>query len=156
MSVSDELLTEVLAAHADHLNDGGDSTEEYLAMFPASRDELAPLMHLAKQLRRLLAPVEPRPAFVEQLGGSLLEAAQARLPAPPGWRDRLIVVPQWPERFWGLPELMRLPGAEKRAVLVRAAAGGAGLAAAGVAAYMLRDRFFGEEAGTTASSGPQG
>lgn len=143
--MTDELLTEVLAAHADHLNEGGDHTEMYLLMFPAMREELAPLLFLAEQLKRRLAPVQARPAFVEALEENLRRAAQERLPAPPGWRERLVVAPHWSgERLWSMPGFIRLPAFEKRRVLMGAAAGGAGLAAAGVAAYMLRDRFFSE------------
>ena len=58
------------------------------------------------------------------------------------------MIPQWPERLGGLPGFGRLPALEKRHVIV-GAAGGAGLAAAGVAAYMLRDRLFGGEPGNS-------
>lgn len=144
--MTDELLTEVLAAHADHLNEGGDNTEMYLLMFPAMRDELAPLLYLAEQLKYRLAPVQARPAFVEALGANLRKVAQDRLTAPVGWRERFVIPSHWPgERFRSVPGFIRLSALEKRRVLM-GAAGGAGLAAAGVAAYVLRDRFFGETA----------
>ncbi len=143
--MADELLTEVLAAHADHLNEGGDNTEMYLLMFPAMREELASLLFLAEQLKHRLAPVQPRPEFVEALEESLRRMAREQLPASLGWRERLVVAPHWPgERLWSVPGFIRLPAFEKRRVLMGAAAGGAGLAAAGVAAYVLRDRLFSE------------
>ncbi|RME44860.1 MAG: hypothetical protein D6791_12165 [Chloroflexi bacterium] len=132
--MKEELLIEVLAAHADHLNTGGDHTQAYLAMFPEDRETLAPLLELATQVKMVLAPVEIPPRFRAQLRSALVQAADGLL-STPAWRSRL------PERILDLPVFTRLPSPPKRQVLVRAAAGGAGLAAAGVAAYMLHERF---------------
>ncbi|MFQ5594319.1 MAG: hypothetical protein ACE5HA_09240 [Anaerolineae bacterium] len=137
----DELLIEVLAAHADHLNEGGDHTPTYLAMFPEDRGTLEPLLELATLLKWALTPVQVPSAFRVQLRTELVQAADALLSAS-AWRSRLIFPPRLPERILDLPVSMRLPGTPDRQVLVKAAAGGAGLAAAGVAAYMLHERFF--------------
>ena len=137
----DELLIEVLAAHADHLNEGGDHTPTYLAMFPEDQETLAPLLELATQVKLALAPVRMSPAFRVQLHAALVRAANELSPAS-AWRLRLAFPPRLPERILDLPVFMRLPGPPGRQVLVRAAAGGAGLAAAGVAAYVLHERFF--------------
>lgn len=143
--MKEELLIEVLVAHADHLNaDGDDSTDTYLAMFPEDRETLAPLLELATQLRLVLAPVEMPPAFRKQLHAALVQTADEFLPAS-ARRSRFSIRSRLPERLTELPVFMRLPSPPDRQILVRAAAGGAGLAAAGVAAYMLHDRFFSEE-----------
>lgn len=140
----DELLIELLAAHADHLNEGGNHTQTYLAMFPEDQDTLAPLLELATQLKMILAPVKMPPAFRAQLQTALVQAADGLSPAA-AWRSRLVFPPRLPVRLLDLPVFTRLPGPPDRQVWVRAAAGGAGLAAAGVAAYVLHERFFSEE-----------
>ncbi|MFQ5340527.1 MAG: hypothetical protein ACE5F6_03160 [Anaerolineae bacterium] len=137
----DELLVEVLAAHADHLNEGGDHTLTYLAMFPEDRETLAPLLELATLLKLALSPAKVSPGFRARLRAELVQTADGLLPAS-AWRSRLSFPPRLPERIFELPVFMRLPGPPDRQVLVRAAAGGAGLAAAGVAAYVLHERFF--------------
>lgn len=137
----DELLIEVLAAHADHLNEGGDHTLTYLAMFPEDRETLAPLLELATFLKLALSPARVSPAFRARLRAELVQTAEGLSPAS-AWRRRLTFTPRLPERISELPVSMRLPGPPDRQVLVRAAAGGAGLAAAGVAAYVLHERFF--------------
>ena len=137
----EELLTEVLAAHADHLNEGHDFTPTYLVMFPEDRETLAPLLELATDLKKILAPVKMPAASREQLCTELVKAAE-ELSLVSAWRSRLVFPTGWPERIPELPISMRLPGPPSRQALVRAAAGGAGLAAAGVAAYMLHGRFF--------------
>jgi hypothetical protein len=137
----DELLTEVLAAHADHLNQGGENTATYLAMFPQYEETLIPLFTLATQLKAMLVPVEPPLAFREELHSELLGTAADSLPISP-WRARLSFRPRLPERLLDLPIYFRLPGPPDRQTLMRAAAGGAaGLAAAGVAAYVLHSRW---------------
>jgi len=137
----DELLIEVLAAHADHLNEGGDNTLTYLAMFPEDRETLAPLLELATLLKLALSPVEVSPGFRARLRAELVQTADGLLPVS-AWRSRLSFPPRLPERIFEMPVFMRLPGPPDRQILVRAAAGGAGLAAAGVAAYVLHERFF--------------
>ncbi len=138
--MENDLLVELLAAHADHLNLGGEQTETYLSMFPEQRETLAPLFYLATQLKAALAPAHPSLTFQEALLTALLESAQATSPAQPWWSK----LGQWahlPGRLVGLPAAIRLPHSPGRQMLVRAAAGGAGLAAAGVAAYVLHGRF---------------
>ncbi|MBS1254028.1 MAG: hypothetical protein MAG451_03084 [Anaerolineales bacterium] len=142
--MNDELLLEVLAAHADHLNEAEDHTQIYLDMFPENRETLLPLFELACELEVILAPVEAPPAFRDQLHIALAQTAAGLLPIS-DWRTRLSIRPRLPERLLELPVFMRLPTTPDRQVLVRAAAGGAGLAAAGVAAYVIHDRFFEQE-----------
>lgn len=137
----DELLIEVLAAHADHLNEGGNHTLTYLAMFPKDRETLAPLLELATLLKLALSPARVSPGFRARLHAELVQTADGLLPTS-AWRSRLSFPPRLPERIFELPVFVRLPGPPDRQALVRAAAGGAGLAAAGVAAYVLHERFF--------------
>lgn len=143
-------IDDILARHADDLHAGDERTEVYLAMYPEYRDELLPLFHLARELHQLLGPVGAPNLFRNQLRAALLNAAahSAASLDRPWWAIR----PRLQERLADLPVLTRLPEAPQRQVLVRAAAGGAGLAAAGVAAYVLHGRFFGEE--TPASPTP--
>lgn len=136
----DELLIEVLVAHADHLNEEGDHTQTYLAMFPEDRETLAPLLELATQVKVVLAPVKMPPAFRAQLHTALLQAAE-NISSTSAWRSRLVIWPRLPERLQNFPLFERLPTPPGRRILVGAAAGGAGLAAAGVAAYMLHEHF---------------
>ncbi len=150
--MNEELLIEVLAAHAEHLNAEEDHTQTYLEMFPEDEEALLPLFTLARDLKTVLAQAEMSPAFREQLYAALVQAAEDILPAPV-WRSRLPSRPRLPERILDLPVFVRLPAAPDRQVLVRAAAGGAGLAAAGVAAYVLRERFFSEETPITPVGG---
>lgn len=150
--MNNELLIEVLAAHADHLNEEKDHTQTYLDMFPEDRESLLPLLRLAHDLKAILAPIEAPPAFREQLQISLMQRAEELLPISV-WRSRLTMRPRLPERLPDLPAFTRLPSAPDRQVLVRAAAGGAGLAAAGVAAYVLHERFFSEEPGAAPLQG---
>ena len=137
----DELISEILAAHADHLNQENTTTETYLSMFPDDRDSLAPLLELAAQLKSVLAPASMTADSRDQLQAELLETGTDIL-SDSTWRSRINIRSRLPERLSELPVLLRFPDPPGRQTLVRAAAGGAGLAAAGVAAYVIRDRFF--------------
>jgi hypothetical protein len=138
--MGDELLSEVLAAHADHLNLGGENTETYLAMFPEHRETLGPLFKLASHLKRMLAPEVPPAAYQEQLLTALLQIANESS-STSSWQSRLNFWPGLSEQILGLSGSIRLPQPRARQMLVRAAAGSAGLAAAGVAAYALYGRL---------------
>ena len=61
-------IEDILSAQADRLNQG----KRDLAAPPEGLDELAMLMQLAEQTQRVLAPVEPSPAFVNHLGRQLV------------------------------------------------------------------------------------
>lgn len=138
-----DTLTDILARHADALHAGDEQAEVHVARYPEYRDELLPLFQLARELDQLLEPVGAPLVFRNQLRAELVGAAVRSAAGldRPWWAIR----PRLQERLADLPVLIRLPEAPQRQVLVRAAAGGAGLAAAGVAAYVLHGRFFGEE-----------
>jgi hypothetical protein len=141
--MTDKLIADILMRHADALQEGDDEAEVYLAMSPEQRAELLPLLQLARELDQLLAPVDAPDLFRAGLRAALLDAAAE--PAATLDRPWWAIRPRLQERLSDLPVLIRLPEAPERQVLVRAAAGGAGLAAAGVAAYMLHGRFFAAE-----------
>ncbi len=72
------MITEVLAAHADQLRQGLANPDTYLAMFSNYKDELASLLGVAEAISRVLVPVEPAAAFREDLRKGLLAAARQR------------------------------------------------------------------------------
>ncbi len=73
--MKDRIAAEILAAHADRLNQG----YQGLAAVPAIKAEqgssLYPLMRLAERVQGALVPVQPDPAFVRQLGKQLAATA---------------------------------------------------------------------------------
>jgi hypothetical protein len=71
------VASEILAAHADRLNQGEDASEEYIRLLPEA-EELAHLMALAARVKTALAPVAPVPRFREELRRDLLAAARQR------------------------------------------------------------------------------
>ena len=74
--MSIDLMTEILAAHADQLNKSKSvQTDTFLAAFPGTHDELAPLLDVAARVKRTLKPVKPEPAFRTRLHDGLLMAA---------------------------------------------------------------------------------
>jgi hypothetical protein len=119
--MSDHVVVEVLAAHADHLTSDGPESDDYLKLFPAYRAELKPLLKIAERVRAALVPVRPSPAFEAGLKQDLLEAAIQRAE----------------ER----EEKKRVSFLRRRGVLIGAAAVGSVLSVAGiVAALLLRQR----------------
>ncbi len=71
-----DLVTELLAAHADRLNkNGGVANDAVLAASPQDREELASLMEIAARVKQTLKPVEPAPAFRSRLHDGLMLAA---------------------------------------------------------------------------------
>jgi len=119
--MSDNVVVEVLAAHADQLMGDGVESEEYLNLFPAYRAELTPLLRVAEQIKSALVPVAPSPAFEAGLKKDLLGAAIKRAE----------------ER----EEKRRVSVLRRRGVLIGAAAVGSALSVAGiVAALLLRQR----------------
>lgn len=94
--MDERTLTEILAAHADQLVQGKGREAEYLALFPGSREELAPLLELAQRLKDTLASVQPRQAFRRRLHQELLATARQRLAATlprerPRWRQPWVI-----------------------------------------------------------------
>ena len=76
--MADKEWIEILATHADKLNAGAKEEAEYLTTLPEHQDMLQPLLALARRVKDALAPVEPDPAFRENLRLSLLAAAHQR------------------------------------------------------------------------------
>ncbi|HBY98765.1 MAG: hypothetical protein M5U01_05390 [Ardenticatenaceae bacterium] len=72
--MDDDLVTEILAAHADRLAAGETGQAgTFLALFPARAADLEPLLRLAEDVARLLRPVYvPDPTFRAELKGDLL------------------------------------------------------------------------------------
>ena len=119
--MSDNVVVEVLAAHADHLMDDGPESEDYLNLFPAYRAELTPLLEIAERVKAALVPVTPSPAFEAGLKQDLLEAAIQRAEEK--------------------EEKKRVSFLRRRGVLIGAAAVGSALSVAGIiAALLLRQR----------------
>jgi hypothetical protein len=92
--MDERTLTEILAAHADHLNRGGNGAD-YLVMFADHRDQLEPLLALAERVKGVLVPLQVSPAFRDQLRRDLTAAAQGRKglsqPARPNHRLELFI-----------------------------------------------------------------
>jgi hypothetical protein len=106
---------EILAAHADRLNQGLRGTAAYPQMTSKQRHVLAPLLYLAEILAEALVLVEPSPSFVQKLGQELALAAT---------RSQLSLL----ERY-------------RKAILVGAATLGSALSVVGlVLLYLLRQR----------------
>ncbi len=122
--MSDNVVVEVLAAHADHLIGDGESgagSKEYLDLLPAYQAELTPLLGIAERVKAALVPVEPSRAFEAGLKQDLLAAAIKRAEEK--------------------EDKKRVSFLRRRGVLIGAAAVGSVLSVAGiVAALLLRQR----------------
>jgi hypothetical protein len=119
--MSDNVVVEVLAAHADQLAGHGAGSEDYLNLFPTYQAELAPLLQIAERVKTVLVPVIPATAFQAGLQQDLMAAAIKR--AEEQEKSRRV-------------SLLR-----RRGVLIGAAAVGSALSVAGiVAALLLRQR----------------
>ncbi len=122
--MSDNIVVEVLAAHADHLmgDEAGEAgSKDYLDLFPDYRAELTPLLGIAERVKAVLVPVTPSPAFEAGLKQDLLAAAIKRAEEE--------------------EEKKRVSFLRRRGVLIGAAAVGSALSVAGiVAALLLRQR----------------
>ncbi len=74
--MSIDLVTELLAAHADQLNrNDARASDSVLAAFPQDREELASLMQVAARVKQTLKPVTPASAFRSRLHDGLMLAA---------------------------------------------------------------------------------
>ena len=119
--MSDNVIVEVLAAHADQLAGNGADGEDYLNLFPTYRAELAPLLGIAERLKAALIAVEPATAFEAGLRQDLMKAAIKRAEEKEKRR--------------------RIPRLRRRGILIGAAAVGSALSVAGIiAALLLRQR----------------
>ncbi len=77
----ENLIVEVLAAHADQLANSETDADEYAILFPAHQAELAPLLQVAQQIKTVLVPVTLSPEFETGLKRDLLAAALRRAEA---------------------------------------------------------------------------
>jgi hypothetical protein len=75
----ENVLVEVLAAHADRLVGNQANGEDFLELFPDHKAELAPLLRVAERVKAVLVPVTPTPTFETGLKKDLLEAAIRRV-----------------------------------------------------------------------------
>ncbi|MFQ6057473.1 MAG: hypothetical protein ACE5MB_01160 [Anaerolineae bacterium] len=74
--MENQLLAEILAVHANELNEERQRKEAYLSLFPAYRDKLEPLLSLAERIKGVLTPQKPSAAFRRHLGQGLMAAAR--------------------------------------------------------------------------------
>jgi len=116
--MEEEVLAEILAAHADQLKKGQGKGSDYLAMVPDYQDKLQPLLETAEKVKEVLEPVEPAPAFRQSLHDDLLAAGRRRLTG-------------------GVPQLAR---SYRGQVLIGAAAVGSAVSVVGAIAYFIHSR----------------
>ncbi len=109
----EDVIADILAAHADHLVRNQSRDEDYLSLLCDHRAELAPLLQIAKRVRAILVPVAPSPAFEAGLRQDLLVAAIQRT------------------------EEQRVPFLRRKGVIIGAAAVGSVLSVAGIVAALL-------------------
>jgi phage-related tail fiber protein len=73
----DRIVTDMLAAHADRLVGGRDEPAVSPGVSAEQLASLESLMQLAERTQRTLAPVQPSPTFVHQLGRQLIVTTSA-------------------------------------------------------------------------------
>jgi hypothetical protein len=122
---------EILATHADKLNAGTNEEAKYLATLPEHHDTLYPLLSLARKVKDALAPVEPDPAFCENLRLSLLAAARQRSASRPSLQAEGSIKSQRP---------VHLFRRHRKEILIGAAAVGSVVSVAGIVAYWIHTR----------------
>jgi hypothetical protein len=120
-SMPENIVAEVLAAHADQLVSGETGSEDYANLFPAHEGELTPLLQIAQRVKTTLVPVTPSPEFEAGLKRELLAAAMQRAEAKRSRRH--------------------VPLLQRREVLIGAAVGSAISVAGIVAALLWRQRY---------------
>jgi len=83
--MDDDLVTEILAAHADRLAAGeSEQAQVFLQLFPVSATEMEPLLRLAEEVAQLFRTTHvPDPTFRDQLERDLL--AQHRRAHATSW-----------------------------------------------------------------------
>lgn len=128
--MSQQMVTEILAAHADRLIAGEEHTSDFLLLFPELRSELAPLLRLAHEVVAVLRPIRPRPAYRMDLHQALITAGYEHLA-------------QDPTGFVNIPET-------RRDWVLGAAAVGSAVSVVGVIAYFWRARTSSGKTATTA------
>ena len=128
--MADREWIEILATHADKLNIGTNEETEYLATLPEHQDALQPLLALARKVKDALAPVEPDPAFRENLRLSLLAAARQWLASRLSLQAEGLTKSQRP---------VHLFRRHRKEILIGAAALGS-VVSAGIVAYWIHTR----------------
>ena len=118
--MSENVVTEVLAAHADRLAGNEVNGEDYLNLFPDHQDELAPLLRIVERVRAVLVPMEPAPEFEAALKQGLLAAAIQRAEEQ--------------------KSVKRVPFLRRRGFIIGAAVGSVLSVAGIIAALLLRQR----------------
>ena len=129
--MADREWIEILATHADKLNVGTNEEAEYLATLPEHQDTLQPLLTVARKVKDALAPVEPDPAFCENLRLSLLATARQRSVS------RLSLQAEGSTKSQRSVLLFRR---HRKEILIGAAALGSVVSVAGIVAYWIHTR----------------
>jgi hypothetical protein len=124
--MADREWIETLTTHADKLNAGGNEEAEYLTTLPEHQDMLQPLLALARKIKDALTPVEPDPAFSENLRRSLLAAAH----------QRAVYLLSTTKAQHPVPLFRR----HRKEILIGAAALGSVVSVAGIVAYWIYTR----------------
>lgn len=129
--MADKEWIEILATCADRLNAGAEEETKYLATLPERQDALQSLLALTQKVKDALTPVEPDPAFRENLHLSLLAAAHQRLASRPSLRAEDSTKSQRP---------IHLFRRHRKEILIGAAALGSIVSVAGIIAYWIHAR----------------
>jgi hypothetical protein len=133
--MADREWIEILAIHADKLNAGVNEEVEHPATLLEHQDTLQPLLALARKVKEALTPVEPDPAFCENLRLSLLAAARQWLAS----RLSLRAGPQ-AEGSTKSQRPAHLFTRHRKEILIGAAALGSVVSVAGIVAYWIHTR----------------
>jgi hypothetical protein len=141
--MADREWIEILATHADKLNAGTNEEAEYLATLPEHQDTLRPLLSLARKVKDALAPVEPAPAFCENLRLSLLAATHQRSASRLSLRAEPTRLSSSQAQAEGSTKSQRpvhLFRRHRKRILIGAAALGSVVSVAGIVAYWIYTR----------------
>jgi phage-related tail fiber protein len=91
--MDERTFADILAAHADKLNQGQRGTATLQDVSAEQLAALAPLMRLAERVQGTLAPVQPNPTFVHQLSQQLIStASQSRKAMTQRTRNAILIV----------------------------------------------------------------
>jgi hypothetical protein len=91
--MDEQTVADILAAHADRLVQGERGTADLPGMSAEQLSALDPLMRVAERLQIALAPVQPSPTFVRQLGQQLITTtSQSRKAMTRRTRRAILVV----------------------------------------------------------------
>ena len=91
--MDERTVADILAAHADKLNQGQRETATLQDVSAEQLAALGPLMRLAERVQGTLAPVQPNPTFVRQLSQQLIStASQSRKAMTQRTRNAILIV----------------------------------------------------------------